>query len=377
MTQIAAIIVAAGASSRMGEGVPKPYRSLGGKAVIAHSYQALAAHPAISKVLVVANPAHEPLLKAALPQVEWVPGGPSRQASVKLGLEALTGSAPDGVLIHDAARPFLSAGLIDRLVAGLLEDEAVVPVVPVTDTIRQQTPAGLKTLPRASLLATQTPQAFAFAPILDAHRNAKGREQTDDAALAEAADIALITVEGDAANRKLTTPEDWAWAMAQIGGQMRVGQGYDVHRLMQDAARPLMLCGIDVPSELALEGHSDADAGLHALVDAILGAIGEGDIGQHFPPSDAKWKNADSAAFVAEAVRLMREKGYRLANADITLIAERPQISPYRDAMRARVAALLGVNESQVNIKATTTEGLGFEGRSEGIAAQAVVMVTQ
>lgn len=402
---IAAIIVAAGSSSRMGGGVPKPYRALGGKAVIAHSYDALASHSAISQVLVVANPTHKALLEGALPQAEWVAGGPSRQASVRLGLEALANrtladNPPDAVLIHDAARPFLSAGLIDRLTDALQEYDAVVPVVPVTDTIRQSTPAGLKTLPRAALLATQTPQAFVYAEILAAHQTASGREHTDDAALAEAAGMGVATVEGDAHNKKLTTPEDWAWAQAQLvslshsapGAEslwdsassaeyarkdraMRIGQGFDVHRLMHDEARKLMLCGLEVPSELALEGHSDADVALHALTDALLGAIGQGDIGQHFPPSDERWKNADSAAFVAEAMRRVREAGYGVVNADITLVCERPKIGPHREAMRARVAALLGADEGQVNIKATTTEGLGFTGRGEGIAAQAVVML--
>ncbi len=364
--KIAVIIVAAGSSTRMGAGLPKPYRALRGKAVLRHSVDAFAE---TGNVVVAINPSHLAMFEQAASGTPWVAGGETRQESVRLALESLADNPPDVVLIHDAARPFVSAALIERVIEALEHHIAVIPAIEVVDTIRH---VNGTTLDRANLRAAQTPQGFHYAEILAAHRAAVGKSLTDDAAVMQASDHAVFMVEGDAQNRKLTTPADW-----QTGeNTMRIGQGYDVHRLIEDASRPLMICGVEIESPLALKGHSDADVGLHALVDAILGAIGAGDIGQHFPPSDAKWKNADSSSFVAHALRLMKQQGASISNADITIICERPKITPHRDAMRARVAALLEIEVSQVNIKATTTEGLGFTGRGEGIAAQAVVMVT-
>lgn len=351
----------------MGGDIPKPYRMLGGKSVLRHSIDAFAA---TSDVIVAINPNHLAMFEQAANGTPWVAGGATRQESVRLALESLADNPPDVVLIHDAARPFVSAELIERVMAALEHHVAVIPAIPVTDTIRHVVG---HTLNRDELRAAQTPQGFHYSAILAAHRASAGTALTDDAAVMEAFGHNVFLVEGDAQNRKLTTPADWH----RGENTMRIGQGFDVHRLIENPERPLMICGVEIQSHLALEGHSDADVGLHALVDAILGAIGEGDIGLHFPPSDMKWKNADSSAFVAHAVMLMKQHGLSLSNADVTLICEQPKITPHREAMRMRVAQLLEVDIRQVNIKATTTERLGFTGRGEGIAAQAVVMVSR
>lgn len=373
--RIAVIVVAAGNSSRMGGDVPKPYLMLGGKPVLAHSLERFASHPAIDRLLLVANPEHskhyDPLKESY--DLWVVKGGETRQQSVFAGLDALADNPPDWVLVHDAARPNVSLALIDRVLEGLSSAPAVIPAIAVKDTIKLQGEAGVQTLNREALRAVQTPQGFHYAELLAAHIAARGKEYTDDAAVCEAAGMPVLLVDGEEGNAKLTTPED----MHRIGGagEHRIGSGYDVHALIENADRPLMICGVEVPSPLALDGHSDADVGLHALVDALLGAMGEGDIGEHFPPSEARWKNADSADFVAEAMRLVKARGGAVVNADITIIAETPKLMAHKTAMRARVAALLGVKESRVNVKATTTEGLGFIGRKEGIAAQAVVSI--
>lgn len=375
--KIAVLIVAAGKSSRLPGDRPKPYRLLAGRAVVRHSVEIFTNHPDIATVHVVINPVHRPLYDEAVAKLglsQPIEGGAERQDSVRLGLEALAVQSPDAVLIHDAARPCISVALIDRVIAALKTHDAVIPVIPVNDTIKRvQDGAVSETLPRHELMAVQTPQGFSFSVILAAHRRFAGQAMTDDAALIEAAGGSVVTVEGEVENFKLTNAADWE-RMYRM--ETRTGMGFDVHRLTEDAGRPLMLCGVEIASEWALEGHSDADVGLHALTDALLGALAAGDIGQHFPPSDPKWKNADSSAFVAEAMRLLAERGGQLNHADITLICEQPKIGPHRDAMRQKVAGLLHVDASRVSIKATTTEGLGFTGRGEGIAAQAVVTIS-
>ena len=387
---VAVILVAAGSSSRMGGDVPKVYRPLNGQMVIEHSLELFENHPRISQILVVANPEHAKLYAPLKERgVAFCAGGETRQGSVYCGLDALADTPPDWVLVHDAARPNVSVAVVDRVLEALADAPAAIPAVAVKDTIRDQN----QTLAREALRAVQTPQGFHYPELLAAHLAAHGTEYTDDAAVMEAAGMPVALVQGDELNAKLTTPEDWARLesrhaerseatevsheilRAAQDDEYRVGQGYDVHALIEDEARPLMLCGVDVPSALALKGHSDADVGLHALTDALLGAIGQGDIGEHFPPSDDRWKNADSSAFVAEALRLLSARGGRVVNADITIIAETPKLMAHKTAMRARVAELLAVDESRINIKATTTEGLGFVGRKEGIAAQAVVSV--
>ncbi len=367
---VAVILVAAGSSSRMGGDVPKVYRQLNGKMVIEHSLERFEKHPRISHILVVANPDHAKLYAPLKERgISFCAGGKTRQGSVYCGLDALADTPPDWVLVHDAARPNVSAAVIDRVLEALEDAPAAIPAIAVKDTIRDQS----QTLSREALRAVQTPQGFHYPELLAAHLATHGTEYTDDAAVMEAAGMPVTLVQGDEVNAKLTTPEDWA--RLAPAAETRIGQGYDVHALIEDDARPLVLCGVVVPSPLALKGHSDADVGLHALTDALLGAIGQGDIGEHFPPTDDRWKNADSSAFVAEALRLLRARGGRLMNADITIIAETPKLMAHKAAMRARVAELLEVTEDRINIKATTTEGLGFVGRKEGIAAQAVVSV--
>tara|TARA_B100001179_G_C18596132_1_gene407335 strand:- start:1312 stop:2439 length:1128 start_codon:yes stop_codon:yes gene_type:complete len=371
MSRIAVLIVAAGKSSRFGGEIPKPYVLLQGKPVVQHSIDAFRAVLPEARLLVVVHPSHGEFVQKL--DVDTVAGGEERHHSVERGLEALAEDAPDQVLIHDAARPYVTAALITRIVAALEESPAVIPATAVTDTIKQvQDSIVTQTLPRAQLRAVQTPQGFDYAALCAAYEQLDGSGITDDAMVMEQAGHWVAVIEGDEANRKLTTAHDRRDIHMK---ETRIGQGVDVHQLYEDAARPLMICGVEVPSKLALRGHSDADVGLHALVDAMLGALGKGDIGQHFPPSDPQWKNADSADFVAEAVRLMQSAGGALINADLTIIGESPKIGPHRAAMQQRVAALLDVAPERINIKATTTEELGFTGRKEGLAAQAVVSI--
>jgi 2-C-methyl-D-erythritol 4-phosphate cytidylyltransferase/2-C-methyl-D-erythritol 2,4-cyclodiphosphate synthase len=300
--------------------------------------------------------------------IDFVVGGATRQQSVLNGLEALAAVAPDQVLIHDAARPVLPGEVITRLLAALAEHPGAIPVLPVVDSLTR-TDGSLMGLPasREDLRRVQTPQAFRFDAILAAHRAwPQHANAGDDAQVAQAAGLTIALVEGDEALHKLTFASDFE----PEAPPMRVGFGYDVHQLA--AGEELWLCGVHIPHDKGLAGHSDADVAIHALVDAILGALGEGDIGQHFPPSDARWRGASSDRFLAHAAQLMSEASYRLGNADVTIICEAPKIGPHRDAMRERLAAILGVDKRLVSVKATTTEKLGFTGRSEGIAAQAV-----
>jgi 2-C-methyl-D-erythritol 4-phosphate cytidylyltransferase/2-C-methyl-D-erythritol 2,4-cyclodiphosphate synthase len=372
--KIAAILVAAGTGTRFGADMPKQFLLLAGKPVIRHAAEALAAHVSLLQPVGEAGP-----IGAALDGVAGllpvVPGGATRQDSVRAGLEALAPFAPDIVLVHDAARPFIPPETIPALVAALAESPGAIPAAPVADTLKRVVRGVItETVPRAELFRAQTPQAFRFAVLLDAHRSGLVGA-TDDASLLEAAGLTVEVVPGSDDNIKLTYPDDLVRLERIMGVSRvcRVGTGFDVHVL--EAGRPLFLCGVQVPHDKGLAGHSDADVGIHALCDAIYGALAEGDIGRHFPPSEATWKNADSARFLAHAAERIAARGGRLVNADVTLICERPKITPHAPAMIARLASLLGVEAGCISVKATTTERLGFTGRGEGIAAQAVVSI--
>jgi 2-C-methyl-D-erythritol 4-phosphate cytidylyltransferase / 2-C-methyl-D-erythritol 2,4-cyclodiphosphate synthase len=380
----AAILVAAGRGLRAGAGGPKQYRTIGGRPVIFRAMEPFCVHPQISAVQPVLNPDDMDVFNAAVRGLTYAPpasGGATRQASVHAGLEALVDEKPDVVLIHDAARPFVSAAVISRAIEAAGRTGVAVPVTPVTDTIKQVGETGdVEATPaRASLRIAQTPQAFRFDVILDAHRRAArdGRSDfTDDAALAEWAGLTVATFEGDPANMKLTTPEDFIREEARLAaslGDIRTGTGYDVHAFGD--GDHLMLCGVRVPHTRGFLAHSDGDVGLHALVDAILGALADGDIGSHFPPSDMKWKGAASDRFLKYAVDRVTARGGRIANLEVTMICERPKIGPLRDVMRARIAEITGLPVSRVAVKATTSERLGFTGREEGIAATACATI--
>jgi 2-C-methyl-D-erythritol 4-phosphate cytidylyltransferase/2-C-methyl-D-erythritol 2,4-cyclodiphosphate synthase len=380
----AAIIVAAGRGLRAGSGGPKQYRSIGGRTVISRALEPFCRHAGIFAIQPVLNPDDAAMFEAAVGDMHYrtpVGGGATRQASVRAGLEALAGEAPDLVLIHDAARPFVTAAVISRAIDAAQLTGAAVPAIAVADTIKLVGARGhVEATPdRARLRIAQTPQSFRFDAILDAHRNAQrsGRDDfTDDAALAEWAGLTVTTFEGDPANMKLTTPEDFAREEARLGaasGDVRIGSGYDVHAFGE--GDHVMICGIRVPHSRGFLAHSDGDVGLHALVDAILGALADGDIGSHFPPSDPQWKGAASDRFLKYAVERVSARGGRIAHLDVTLICERPKVGPLRDAMRARIAEITGLDLSRVAVKATTSERLGFTGREEGIAAMASATV--
>ncbi len=376
--RVVALIVAAGRGVRAGGGIPKQYRAVAGKAIIRHTAERFAAHPRIDAVAVVIHPDDRALYDEALAGLEGlaapVAGGASRQESVLAGLEALAALSPDRVLIHDAVRPFASHGLIDRVIDALDEAEAALAASPVTDTLKRGAEDIVAdTVPREGLFAAETPQGFRFAAILDAHRRAAeaGIPVTDDASIAEWAGIAVRLVPGERGNAKLTTPEDIAMAEERLNPALpretRVGTGYDVHPFTDGDA--VWLGGIRIPYGKRLAGHSDADVALHALTDAVLGAIAEGDIGTHFPPSDPQWRGASSDRFLAHAVALLRARGGRILNLDLAIVAEGPKVGPHRDAMRARIAEIAGIGIGRVAVKATTNEKLGFVGRGEGIAA--------
>ena len=373
-----ALLVAAGSGSRAGSGVPKQYRRVGGKALVAHAVDALG-HPLIDEIRVVIGPGQEGLYRAAIgerPLPAPVAGGAERQDSVRLGLEAVAAEGGAArVLIHDSARPFLPRAVVERLVAALEEAEGAVPVLPVVDTLARTADGLGDAVARESLVRVQTPQAFRFEAILAAHRAWTGGPATDDAQVARAGGLAVAVVAGDPALEKLTYEEDFERAEARLAASLvsRTGFGFDVHAF--GPGDMLWLAGIAVPHGRGLVGHSDADVLLHAVTDAILGAIGEGDIGQHFPPSDPQWRGAASSRFVEHALALVEARGGRLDHVDATLICEAPKIGPHRDSMRASLAGLLRLPLQRVSIKATTTERLGFTGRGEGIAAQAVATV--
>ena len=380
MSETYALIVAAGRGSRFGGTLPKQYLPLGGGTVLRHAVAAFAAHPRIAAVQVVIRDEDRALFDAAVTGLMLLPpvlGGGERQDSVRLGLEALTAWDPARVLIHDGARPFPDSTLIDRVIDALDTAPAAIPSLPLGDTIKRVADGVVReTVDRSQLWRAQTPQGFHFGPILAAHRAAAGQILTDDAAVAEAAGLAPRIVAGSEDNLKVTTAQDLAAAERLLASRLvdvRVGQGFDVHPY--GPGDHVMVCGIAIPHEVAPVGHSDADVGLHALTDAVLGAIGAGDIGMHFPPSDARWRGASSDRFLAYAAALVRDRGGDIAAVDVTIICERPRIAPHRDRMIERLAEILGIAPGRVSVKATTTEGLGFTGRHEGIAAQAVATV--
>jgi 2-C-methyl-D-erythritol 4-phosphate cytidylyltransferase/2-C-methyl-D-erythritol 2,4-cyclodiphosphate synthase len=371
--RVASILVAAGSGSRFGAEIPKQFLLLGGKPVIRHAAEALAAQTDLLQP--VGDPATIDGSLGSVPHLATVPGGATRQDSVRAGLEALVPFQPDVVLVHDAARPFIPPGTIPALLAALARTPGAIPAAPVADTLKRSDHGLIvETVPREGLYRAQTPQAFRFADILAAHRSGVVGA-TDDASLLEAAGQGVTIVPGSEDNIKLTYPEDLTRLERVMTSALlpRVGTGFDVHVL--EAGRPLFLCGVQVPHDKGLAGHSDADVGIHALCDAIYGALAEGDIGRHFPPSQAAWKNADSARFLAHAAERIAERGGRLGNVDVTLICERPKIAPHAEVMRHRLASILGVEVDRISVKATTTERLGFTGRGEGIAAQAAVTV--
>ena len=375
-----ALILAAGRGERFGSETPKQYLSLGGQPLLRHCVTNLARHPAISGVRVVFDPHDLTHYGAAVDGVavmEPVPGGASRQESVRLGLESLADLKPDNVLIHDGARPFCESALVDRVLGGLASHDGAIAALPVVDTLKRanERDAVSETLDRSRIWRAQTPQGFLYRPILHAHHAVACRDDlTDDAAVAELAGLDIALVLGAEDNLKVTTLDDLDRAeaiLARRNDDVRVGNGFDVHRF--GTGDKLTLCGVEIPHDRTLVGHSDADVALHALTDAILGALGAGDIGRHFPPSEPQWLGAASGVFVRDAVARTHQQGGSIAHADITIICETPKIAPYAEAMRASVASMLGIDLSRVSIKATTTEGLGFTGRREGIAAQATV----
>ncbi len=374
-----ALIVAAGHGTRAGEGRPKQYRPIGGTPVLRRTIEAFASHPAITQVQVVITPDHRQLydeVTSGLTLPSPIVGGETRQESVRRGLEGLAPTSPALVLIHDAARPFVSAEAITATIGALKTHDGAIPVLAVADTLKRVRDTKIETtIPRENIALAQTPQGFHFAKILAAHRAACDTTFTDDAAIAEHAGLTVAAVPGSRGNFKLTSPEDFAMAEAMLAnaGTIRTGQGFDVHRF--GPGDHVWLCGLRIEHTHGLIGHSDADVGLHALTDALLGAAALGDIGQHFPPSDEQWRGAASHLFLSHAAKLIADRNGRIEHVDITLICERPKVSPHREAMSARIAELLNLDRTRVSVKATTTEGLGFTGRGEGIAAQAIATV--
>ncbi|HET9160271.1 MAG TPA: bifunctional 2-C-methyl-D-erythritol 4-phosphate cytidylyltransferase/2-C-methyl-D-erythritol 2,4-cyclodiphosphate synthase [Caulobacteraceae bacterium] len=372
----AAILVAAGSGVRAGPGAAKQWRDLAGKPVLRWSAEALL-NAGAKAVVVMVQPSDRALAETALTGLTgWylADGGKTRTASVRNGLAALP-LPSDAILIHDAARPLLEVKHIRALLAALSEADGAVPLLPVADTLKRGADE-LHTVSRDGLSRAQTPQAF-HAKVLRGAYAALADEEwaTDDAAVVEAAGGRVIGVDGDPRLMKLTYPEDFAMAEALIaaGRIVRTGQGYDAHRF--GPGYGVWLCGVKIDHDRSLIGHSDADAGLHAITDAILGAIGEGDIGDHFPPSDPKWRGASSDIFLKHALKLVRDRGGRLVNVDVTLVCEQPKIKPHRQAMREKIAAILQLPVERVSVKATTTEGMGFTGRGEGLVAQAIATV--
>ena len=373
---IAAIIVAAGKGERAGADLPKQFMPVGGRALVAHSVAAFARHPAISRIILVIGAGQEALAHAAvagLPVDAVVLGGTERQHSVRAGLNAAHDA--DFVLVHDAARPFLPAAVIDRLVAALETNKAAVPALPVVDTLARGSDCLGPVVDRTGLMRIQTPQAFCRHTLLSAHIAWSAGPASDDAQMVRAMGVTVAQVAGDKMLEKITLPEDFAEAEARFAKRLvtRTGLGFDVHRLAD--GEDLWLGGVKIDHAQGLAGHSDADVALHALTDALLGALGEGDIGTHFPPSDPQWRGARSDKFVRHAAQLIADSGGQIDHVDVTIICEAPKIGPHRPAMRAAISEMLNIPERCVSIKATTTERLGFTGRGEGIAAQAIATI--
>ena len=368
---VAALIVAAGRGARAGRPGPKQYEMLGGQAVLARTARAFRDHPDVDRVLFVIHPDDRDRFERVVGG-EAVAGGASRQASVRAGLEALAPDPPDLVLIHDGARPLVTPGEIERVVAALTEHEGAMPALAIADTlVRADDGRAGAVVPRDRLHRVQTPQGFRFDAILAAHRAATDDAATDDAGLLPGR-VALV--EGSASNIKLTYPGDFRMAERLLPSETRTGLGLDVHAF--GPGDHVTLCGVRIAHDGGLVGHSDADVGMHALTDALYGALGEGDIGRHFPPSDERWRGAPSRVFLTHAAGRLAARGGRLLNADVTLACEAPKVAPHADAMRSALADILACEAHRVSIKATTTERLGFTGRGEGIAAQALCTVS-
>lgn len=390
------LIVAAGQGTRLGARVPKQYMDLGGKTVLRRTIEAFQGLPGLKEIRVVIDPAHEPLYASSVAGLSILPsfyGGNSRKESVFNGLigfyDVMDG---DVILVHDAARPFVRRSdilkLVERLGGCSSENgcDSATLALPITETVQRESCEGEgEILDRAGLWTLQTPQAFRYGVLRRAHEDNLSGTYTDDTALMRAVGVPVFLVSGHRDNVKITTPEDWAWAKEYVtksegGGAMisetRTASGFDVHAFdTESLKKDIRLCGIDIPSAFPLRGHSDADVGLHALTDALLGTVAAGDIGVYFPPSDPRWKGADSRIFVEHALALVRSRGGRVVHVDFTILCESPKIGPYRQAMQEAVAGMLGLSSDRVGLKATTTEGLGFVGRREGIAAQALVCV--
>ena len=372
---VSALIVAAGKGERLGGGIPKQYRPIGGKPVLRWAVEAMIGHPAVRRTRVVIGHGQHDSAAAALRGLdvgEFIEGGAERADSVRAGLDIVTS---DAVLVHDAARPFCPPDVIDRLIAPLEFFEGAAPVLPVGDTLARATEKLGEAVDRAGLVRVQTPQAFRLDGLRRAYAAWKGDPPTDETTVARAAGMSVASVAGDAALEKLTTADDFRRAEEWLAGRLtpRTGMGFDVHAFSGEG--PIMLGGISVPHSRGLAGHSDADVVLHAIVDALLGAAGLGDIGEHFAPSDPQWSGAASELFLRHAVQLLQSRGAIIDHVDCTIIAEEPKVGPYRPAMRENVARIAGLRADQVSIKATTTEGLGFTGRREGIAAQAIASI--
>ncbi len=386
---VTAIIVAAGRGVRAGSAGPKQYRDLAGESVLARAVRAFVDHPAVSKARVIIHADDADLYRESIVSLRDNPklmspviGGRERQDSVRLGLESLEDEPPEIVLIHDAARPFIDAATISRVIDAAVATGGAIAALPVFDTIKKADgnthPAVETTVSRDGLWRAQTPQGFGYRSILSAHRASAGERLTDDAAVAERAGMKVSLVAGSPDNMKITQAEDFGMAEILLGrkltmAEFRTGHGFDVHEFEDGDA--VILCGVAVPHGKKLKGHSDADAGMHALTDAILGAIGAGDIGDHFPPSDSRWKGAPSRIFLEKARALVAGRGGAVVHCDVTLICEAPKIGPHRAAMRAALAEIIGIAPERVSVKATTTEELGFTGRREGIAAMATATV--
>lgn len=384
--KIGAVVVAAGTGSRAGGEKPKQYQMIGGRPVVWWALKSFCDHPAIAHIQPVIGAGQDALFAKSTVDLALEPpviGGETRQDSCRLGLEALAKHEITHVLIHDAARPFVSAELISRVIAGLEKHQSAIPGLAIADTVKKA-PYGTveRTIDRTGLWAVQTPQGFAYDSICAAHDKARASGQsslTDDAAVAELAGLDVAIIPGSPDNRKMTTAADIAEADRALSASfhdlpdIRTGMGIDIHPFAE--GDHVVLCGVPIAHTHRLAGHSDADAALHALTDAILGAIGEGDIGTHFPPNDPKWKNAPSAIFLAKAVELLARRGGKVGNVDIAILAEAPRIAPHLAQMKARLSALLGITEDRIAVKATTTEKLGFVGRGEGITAFATVLV--
>ena len=370
-----ALIVAAGKGERLGGGLPKQYRLLGGKPVLRWAVESMIGHPALRTVRVVIGEGQGEWAASALEGLdvdEPIEGGAERADSVRAGLAAVSG---DAVLIHDAARPFCPPAVVDRLIAQLEFSDGAAPVLRVGDTLARASGSIDELVDRAGLVKVQTPQAFRLGALRNAYASWSGAPPTDETTVLKAAGMNVSAVAGDPALDKLTTPEDFTRAEQWLAGSLspRAGMGFDVHAFGGEG--PIILGGVLIPHERGLAGHSDADVVLHAITDALLGAAGLGDIGEHFPPSDARWKGAPSSLFLAHAATLVRGNGAIIDHVDCTIIAEEPKIGPHRSAMRTRIAEIMSLTVDQVSVKATTTEGLGFTGRREGVAAQAVASI--